>query len=383
MSIPSYQFPSLAGENIAKRRVMKRAKKGFETEEQRAIKSGKVDDNIKNIFKAIIANLELQISTLQIGKAFGASVVGEEGRIDEVDESMVSKVIGTLGRLVRLSSQFVVLMNSLKDLAISNNRPTFDTGKIFQLLNQIERERGDFNNSGFGLLLGFVTEALIEDERNPDDVYALDFLYGENLNKGVTILNQFDNNAYQAELKDVQIPIREGRNVNPERARAIATGEERRNFTAEEYVILKRLHDEGLLQDDDFTSVYSGDDGTIFSGSSGTSYYAEDSDEGEESESDEGDSDEGDSDDDTPSIASSGRVFRPDRYARSVASSRSSRSSRGVNPFGEFKYVPRARKPTYFDDSSSSSGSGLYTIPQQPKRATNMSSGYAIPIRYN
>lgn len=381
MSIPSYQFPSLAGENIAKRRVMKRAKKGFQTEEQRAIKSGKVDDNIKNIFKAVISNLELQISTIQIGKAIGASVIGEEGAINEVDESMVSKVVGTLGRLVRLSSQFVVLMNSLGDLAISNNRPTFDTGKIFQLLNQVERERGNFNASGFGLLLGFITEALIEDDRNPDDVYALDFLYGENLNKGVAILNQFDNNAYQAELKDVQIPIRQGRNINPERTRAIATGEERRNFTAQEYVILKRLHDEGVLGDDDFTSVYSGDDGTIFSGSSGTSYYAEDSDE-EDSDEEDSDSEEGDSDDDTPSVASSGIRFNPNRYARSVASSKSSRSSRGVNPFGEFKYVPRASKPTYFDDSSST-GSGLYTIPQQARRGTNMSSGYAIPIRYN
>ena len=56
MSIPSYQFPSLEGENVAKRRVMAKAKKGFETEEQRAVKSGQVDDSIKNVYQMILAN---------------------------------------------------------------------------------------------------------------------------------------------------------------------------------------------------------------------------------------------------------------------------------------------------------------------------------------
>jgi hypothetical protein len=34
------------------------------------------------------------------------------------------------------------------------------------------------------------------------------------------------------------------------------------------------------------------------------------------------------------------------------------------------------------EKSRGSSGSGLYSIPQQQKRVLNMASGYAIPLRY-
>jgi len=388
MSIPSYQFPSLAGENIAKRRVMKKAKEGFQTEEQRAIKSGKIGDDIKGIYKSIIANLELQISTIITATALTETIE------QDVTADIVSYLIATIGKLVNLARQLTILIGSLGDMIRKTGNPanpSVDIGKIFSLMDEVDRKYGKWDlgeEEGTGLQRAFsiMIDAFNEEEDGtPPQIEGLLEIFEVANDDNREMLLKLQRNEYGADLKDVQIPIREGRNVNPDRARDIATGEERRNFTADEYRMLVELKRRGYLRDDDFTSVYSGEDATIFSGSSGTSYTEEDSSDEDDSEGDS----EGDSDDDTG--VSTASFLRGDR---SVASSRSSSSrgntssssSRGssYNPFGDFRYVPRASKPTYFDGSSSSStGSGLYSIPQQPKRGTNMASGYAIPVRYN
>jgi hypothetical protein len=257
MSIPSYQFASLEGENIAKRRVMTKAKKGFETEEQRAVKSGKIDENIKNIYKAIIANLELQLTTLQVGNAVGTGAVGEYGaELDRIDENMVSKVISVLGRLVRLSSQLKTLIESLRDVSAVSNKPTaFDTQKIVSLIEEVDRERGTDNQAGFGMVVGAIIEAILENNLNPDNINRLEDIYTKNTTASLKTLSDMERNAYQSDLTSITIPIREGRTVNIERRADIASGAEQRNFSRQEYELLLQLREDGLLQDDDFTSV--------------------------------------------------------------------------------------------------------------------------------
>jgi hypothetical protein len=340
MSIPAYQFPSLATENEAKRRVIKTAKKGVETEEQRAIRSGKIDDNIKNIYKTIIANLELQLSLLQVGNALGVQVIGEGGvNIDAVDDFMASKVIGTLGKLVRLSSQLKVLVNSLREMSTSK-RPTYDTSKIVDLIKEIDSERGVFgvDGNGFGQVIGAVTEAIIQQELLPNDIYKLEELYTKNTTEALQSLSELERNEYQTNLESIYLPIRKGRYVNPDRVAEIASGAERRTVSGAEYRLLLNLRNQGILHGDDFTSVYSGASGSSGSiGSSedsGSTYYVEES----------------DSDDDTASSASSGLQLG--------ALMRGDLAGYGL------------------------SGGAVYSIPLQPKRVLNMASGYAYPLRY-
>ena len=75
MSIPHYQEPSLQGDNVAKRRVMKKAKEAFEGEEQRALKSGQVLDELKVAYKGIVQNLQLQLITMNLTKSAIESIV--------------------------------------------------------------------------------------------------------------------------------------------------------------------------------------------------------------------------------------------------------------------------------------------------------------------
>ena len=365
MSIPSYQFASLEGDNIAKRRVMVKAKKGFETEEQRAVKSGKIDDSIKNVYQLIIANLELQLTTITVAEAFISTMAYEP--VEEGDEDglgaereLHSYLIGSLGKLVNLASTLNSLISKLRDEIVKSGNPanpSVDIGKIFSLMDEVDNAYGQSGQSGLNKAVIVMANVLAErGQPVPQLDGLLEIFEVANLDSR-TKLEKIQRNEYGVELQSINIPIRQGREVNQDRLNAIATGEERRNFSKAEYQLLLDLKKRGLLREDDFTSVYGGDDDRSFasssrSGSSVTSYYAEES-------SDEGESD---SDDDTMSSSassrSSGRVFRPNRY------------------------VPRQRN--YFDDSSSSSsGSGLYTIPHQPSRIHNMSSGYAVPLRYS
>jgi hypothetical protein len=357
MSIPSYQFASLEGDNIAKRRVMVKAKKGFETEEQRAVKSGKIDDNIKNVYRSIISNLELQLTTITVAEAFISTMAYEQAEDDvEAERELHSYLIGSLGKLVSLASTLYNLISRLGDEIVKSGNPanpSVDIGKIFSLMDDVDNAYGEYGKSGLNKSFAVMVDVLSERGQPVPQLDGLLEIFEVANFESRTRLEKIQRNEYGVELQSIKIPIREGRTVNQGRRDDIATGAEQRNFSKAEYQLLVDLKKRGLLRDDDFTSVYSGEDDRSFasssrSGSSGTSYYAEDS------------SDEGDSDDDTmsrsaSSRASSGRVFRPERMRRN-----------------------------YFDSgsSSSSSGSGLYTIPHQPRMGHNMASGYAVPLRY-
>jgi len=374
MSIPSYQFASLEGDNIAKRRVMTKAKKGFETEEQRAIKSGKIGDNIKNIYQAIISNLELQITTITVAEAFVITTAYEDENQSVYDEAsfdgstdtgstsvglereLHSFLIASIGKIVNLASTLNGLIARLRDeIRKSGNpaNPSVDIGKIFSLMDAVDKAYGQSKQTGLNKAVSVMAQTLSERGQLVPQLDGLLEIFEVANFESRSMLEKIQRNEYGVELKSISIPIREGRQVNMERRADIASGLEQRNFSKAEYQLLLALRKQGLLKDDDFTSVYNGDDDMSFAtGSSGTSYYAEES-------SDEGDSDEGDSDDDTMSSSASSRAssriaFRPNRDRRGYFSS----------------------------SSTSSSGSGLYTIPHQPRMGHNMASGYAVPMRY-
>jgi hypothetical protein len=344
MSIPSYQFASLEGENIAKRRVMTKAKKGFETEEQRAVKSGKIGDGIKNIYQLIIANLELQLTTITVAEAFVSTMAYEPVENDEdgieAERELHSYLIASLGKLVNLASTLYNLIGRLGDEIVKGGNvanPSVDIGKIFTLMDEVDKAYGEYGKTGLNNAFAVMVDVLSERGQPVPQLDGLLEIWEVANLESRTRLEKLQRNEYGVELQSIKIPIREGRDVNPERQANIASGNERRNFSKIEYELLLDLKKKGFLRDDDFTSVYSGDDRSFATGSS----YS----------SDDTGSEEGDSDDDTMSRSassassrsrassqSSGRVFRPTRYARN-----------------------------YFDESSSSSsGSGLYSIPLQP-----------------
>lgn len=336
MSIPAYQFPSLATENEAKRRVIKTAKKGVETEEQRAIRSGKIDDNIKNIYKAIISNLELQISTIITAEAVVRTIEAQ------LDSDAISFLIATLGKLVNLSRQLGSLINRLADsIKITGNpaNPSIDIAKIFSLMDEVDHRYGEFGRTGLSLAFADMIGAFdAEEDGRPPELDGLLEIWEVSNSDNRTALETLQRNEYRYELESVKIPIRKGRYVNPDRVAEIASGAERRTVSGAEYRLLLALKQRGILHGDDFTSVYSGASGSSGSiGSSedsGSTYYVEES----------------DSDDDTASSASSGLQLG--------ALMRGDLAGYGL------------------------SGGAVYSIPLQPKRVLNMASGYAYPLRY-
>jgi hypothetical protein len=378
MSIPSYQFASLQMENDAKKRVMKRAKKGFETEEQRAFKSGRIESSIKNVYNTITANLEMQRTTIVVAESFIHSItysavvdhgpalryedeasVGEGEMADIAKEnSLGSYIIASLGKLVSLSSQLVLLVNKLRDEVIATGKPatpSIGVSKIISIMDEIDSLYGDWGKSGLAKSISVMAIAL-QDSGNylPQLDGLLDIWEGNNKLARDT-LEKIQKNQYTATLESINIP---SKTTNAVRRANIARGEERRDFTKSEYELLLELRDQGFLTGDDFTSVYMGDDdATISTYGSFSSASSSDDDDADARRRARRDADRNvfgrvpDSDDDSSvRSGSSGTSYYAD--LRSI-------------PRAETVYMPRG----YFDNDDStissrgSSGSGLYTLP--------------------
>ena len=413
--IPAYQFPSLNGENVAKRRVMQKAKKGFETEEQRAIKSGQIDDSIKSVFEAILANLRLQLSTVTTADALTLTIVGD------LDADVKSFLIATLAKLAGLSTQLTILIEKLTEAIRDAGKTTIDLSKIVALMNEVDRRYGTWGTElqeGTGLrqhfndLLNSFEGANDEDSQDtgvgyPIQIDGLLEIWEVSHGNNRDAIDRLQRNEYRTDLESIYIPSKT-KNIN--RLRDIAEGE-RRTVTRDEYKLLLDMRKRGLVRGDDFTdavSVISGANSSIFSGSNGNWGESSSEEEGSEEES----SDEGDSDDESGTtrtytkrlremrrrrlggddgefatfsnlVEASARRQRKGSSSSSTASSKS--SSSGVNPFGDFKYVPRKEKPRYYGEVEGMglSGGVRYSIPQQPKRVYNMASAFAIPIAYH
>jgi hypothetical protein len=383
MSIPHYQEPSLQGENIAKRRVMKKAKEAFEGEEQRALKSGQVIDELKASYKTIVQNLQLQLVTMNLTKSAIESIVAaassggpafrmstilatpnsddDFGMSDDGSDfkaaqgNLHSLLIGSLGKLVNLSSQLKILCGGLSDKVKESGKPitgSADLSKINALFEDVNKTYGQESEYGFAKGVGqMLADLRLLGGRGVPQVDGLVVLYEASMIEAHQIIGRLQRNEYETNIESVLIP----KNTrNPARQADIAAGTERRNFSGEEYKLLMELRNQGLLRGDDFTSVYSGyrddDDSTIASSRSSSSLFSR--------------------------------------------SSRSSRSSR--NPFGDFRYVPRMSRRGYekegdsetsssdedsgqsyyaresdSDDDTNYSGAGLYSIPASyrfPKR---------------
>lgn len=365
MSIPSYQFASLQMENDAKKRVMKRAKKGFETEEQRAIKSGRVVDSIKNVYNTITANLEMQKSTIEIAlqyiKSMAYSVIidepprgfaddeGMEGTVasnkeDAVvgaERSLGSFIFASLGKLVKLSFEFVGLVNALGDEVLATGKPatpSIGINKIISLMADVDRLYGNWGVDGLAKAISVLEVGLREKGQYPPQLDGLLDLWEENNREAGFILQRIQTNQYTATLKSVHIP---SKTKDPVRRGDIARGEERRDFTGKEYKLMMQLRSKGLLSGDDFTSVYSGEDDDATISTYGTFSSASSSDD--------------DDDDDADARRQARRDADRNVFGR-VPDSDDESSVRSA----ETVYLPR----NYWDDSSvSSSGSGLYTLP--------------------
>jgi len=368
--IPTYQFASLQMENDAKKRVMKRAIKGQETEEQRVNRSGKVLDSIKNVYKSIIANLELQKTTISTATAFvdtlaygalraeGAEVAegdfgienaslaygelraeGDEGTESEdigdehKEKALISYLIASLGKIVGLSSQLVNLIKAMRDEVIATGKPAspaIGIPKIVALMDEVDKLYGLWGVSGFAKSLNTMLTSLLEQGHHPPAIDGLLDLWEASNREARTTLEQIQMTQYTADITSVNIP---SKTTEVRRKADIASGVESRDYSRKEYELMLQLREQGYLQDDDFTSVYSGDfddNSTIASDDDGDSYTS-------------------------GSNASSRRV------APSLASSaRSSRS--GFSQLPPLEFVFQGVEPDS-DDDTDYTGNGLYSLP--------------------
>jgi hypothetical protein len=279
MSIPHYQEASLQGENIAKRRVMQKAKKAFEGEEQRAIKSGQVLDELRNAYKAIVANLQLQIITMNITKSTIESIVASAFSASDLDgdqmneSTLHSLLIGTLGKLVTLSSQLDLLCRNLFDKIKESGRPVTglaDLAKINSLFSEVEVSYGVWEHSGLSKSLSEMVSAFEELGKGIPQVERLLTMYETSMKEAQTFILKLQKNEFETDIEKVLIP---SKSKVMQRKADIASGKENREFTGEEYALLLELRKMGLLSGDDFTSVVSGegDDSSISTRSSGSS----------------------------------------------------------------------------------------------------------------
>jgi hypothetical protein len=361
MSIPSYQFASLQMENDAKKRVMKRAKKGFETEEQRAIKSGKVVDSIKNVYKSILANLALQKTTIIVAKSFVESIANDPLQPAKIDDEstvsdfsvatedvskergLISYLIASLGKLVGLASQLVNLITALRDEVISSGKPaspSIDIAKIISLMDDVDKEYGNWGVSGLAKALAVMVDGLYEVGQYPPQLDGLLNIWEESNGDAREALEKIQNNQYISEYQNVNIP---SKTTDPTRRAEIASGRESRDFTGAEYKLLTELRKKGLLSGDDFTSVYSGDlgdDGTISSS-------------GSESDGDTSY---------TPSLSSNARSARS-----------------GFSSLPPLEYVHVLAESDSDDDTF---GSGLYTLHPPVKKAPYDFPPFGKPLSY-
>jgi hypothetical protein len=367
-------------ENDAKKRVMRKAHKGVETEEQRAIKSGRVADSIKNVYNTITANLEMQKTTIEVAEAFIKSVaysvvVYETPRnmfdddasmsTDDTDiakeKGLGSYIIASLGKLVSLSSQLVLLVNKLRDEVIATGKPatpSIGVSKIIATMTEIDALYGNWGVSGLAKSISVLSVALQERNQYPPQLDGLLELWEGNNDLARDTLEQIQKNQYTATLESVHIPSKTKDMV---RRGTIARGEEKRDFTRREYELMVQLRKKGLLSGDDFTSVYMGDDDATIS-TYGTFSSASSSDDEDDDDADARRQARRDADrnvfgrvpdsDDEYSVDNSGISY--------YADIRSNPSVRA-----ETVYLPRG----YFDNDDStissrgSTGSGLYTLP--------------------
>lgn len=358
--IPTYQFASLQMENDAKKRVMKRAVKGQETEEQRVVRSGRIADSIKNVYQSIIANLEMQKTTISIATAFVTTMSYEELRHEEYnydvgeeqsstgfssgegedltkERGLISYLIASLGKIVGLSSQLVNLINALGQEVIATGKPaspSIGIAKIIGLMDEVDKLYGNWGVSGLSKALSVMVDSLYEAGQHPPQIDGLLEIWEVSNSDARELLEKIQSNQYVAELKSVNIP---SKTTEVRRKADIASGVESRDYTRKEYELMLQLRQQGYLQDDDFTSVYSGD--------FGDDDYISSSD------------DDGDS-------YTSGSNASSRRIAPSLASSaRSSRS--GFSNLPPLEFVPQwvgQREPDS-DDDTDWSGNGLYSLP--------------------
>jgi hypothetical protein len=227
----------------------------------------------------------------------------------------------------------VSLVNTLGEEVLATGRPasaSIGISKIVSLMGEIDKQYGNWGVSGLAKSISVMATALLERGQYPPQLDGLLDLWEQNNESSRDKLEKIQSNQYVAELKSVNIP---SKSTEIRRKADIASGVESRDYSRSEYELMLKLRQQGYLQDDDFTSVYSGD----FDDNSTIASYSDD-----------------DGDSYTSGSNASSRGFAP-----SLASNaRSSRSGFSNLPPLEFQFVEGSDS-----DDETLSGNGLYSIP--------------------
>jgi hypothetical protein len=239
---------------------------------------------------------------------------------DVVQGNLHSLLIGSLGKLVSLSSQLKLICGGLADKVRESGKPitgSNDLSKINSLFADVDRAFGAGAGGERGFSRGLeqmLTEMRFIGGAGVPQVERLTELYAENMYEAHEIIGKLQRNEYTTNLESVFIPKR---SQAQGRAEGRADGTERQEWTGEEYRLMLQLRELGLLRGDDFTTAYEGrrgDDSTVSSGE-----------------------------------------LEPDEYSYSSRGSRSTTSSRARNVFRPSMYVPRYSRRGYEKEGDSDS----------------------------
>ena len=247
--IPAYQLNSLAGDIIAKKRVVAKQHKQYETEEQRTLASGKIDDNVKSVFELILKNLQMQLTTLSVAEA----TVGMDERYNdqgdlEAPEDMqytTQGVIGGFAKLVGFSFELKFLFTKLQELK-KGVLPSLDYPRISVAFAKVREAYGVFEDEedggyGFLLVLRNVIQARNQAGLQVPQVDKLMNMYEKKMEECEEILARLQGNVYQQSLTGVL--LERDKKADPNAV----------EMTKAEYQHLVDLAEEGFLHDDDFS----------------------------------------------------------------------------------------------------------------------------------
>jgi hypothetical protein len=254
MSIPNYQLQSLAGDNYAKRRVIKKQHKQYETEEQRAQASGKMSDDIKSVFDGIIRNLQLQLTTIKVSEAIVGIEQDQEEAFDEEGQLLQPQglqyttqgVIGGFAKLVGLAFELKILFAKLMELK-KGVLPSLDYPRISSLMDQVYNAFGVFEDpddteNGF---LGVLRKVVLERQRIGLPVPQIDGLismYEKKMQECSEMLLRIEGNTYNQNLRGVFLP---------------KDAIKQKNFIpVDKYIeILDELVNRGFLREEDYSVI--------------------------------------------------------------------------------------------------------------------------------
>ena len=296
MSIPAYQLQSLAGDNYAKKRVIKKQHKQYETEEPRTQVSGKINDDIKSVFDGILRNLQMQLTAISVAEAtVDIGINNPDAEMEEEFEDLrprddtytIQGVIGGLARLVGLAFELKFLFAKLAEIK-KGVLPSIDFPRIQTAFDKVDSAYGNYGESGFLLALSEVVEDREGKGLPVPQTDKLMDMYELRMEECRDALLALEGNVYNQNLTSISLPNKPDE-VMPVAEYKFLMDLKREGFLDDDFEILSGMRSElfrriGREDDDSTIGTYessSGSDVDSGSGSdsddddsSGQSYYA-------------------------------------------------------------------------------------------------------------